>query len=202
MTLISELIDVPDAVHSGDFVLDLSQGIAHMDRTLHDYVVTPELAARFGQALSIIKSALASGSSKGAYLDGSFGSGKSSLHGSPRCSTGQQPRGPRHGRTRPVVEKYDGNVIGGKRYLHVPYHLVGKQSLEEAILGGYVTYVVQQHPDAPLPAVLLDAPLFGTAITLRGRLGDAAFFGLLGKPATPARVTSQLAGTQLGSRPH
>ena len=60
--------------------------------------------------------------------------------------------------------------------------LVGKQSLEEAILGGYVSYVVRQHPDAPLPAVLLDAPLFGTAVTLRQRLGDAAFFGLLGKP--------------------
>ena len=43
-------------------------------------------------------------------------------------------------------------------------------------------YVVRQHPDAPLPAVLLDAPLLDTAVTLRQRLGDAAFFGLLGKP--------------------
>ena len=182
MTLISELIDVPDAVHSGDFVLDLSQGIAHMDRTLREYVVTPELAARFGEALSIIKSALASGSSKGAYLDGSFGSGKSHFMAVLAALLDNNREARAKGELAPVVEKYDGNVIGGKRYLHVPYHLVGKQSLEEAILGGYVTYVVQQHPDAPLPAVLLDAPLFGTAITLRQRLGDAAFFGLLGKP--------------------
>ena len=38
-----------------------------------------------------------------------------------------------------------------------------------------------EHPDASLPGVLLDAPLLDTARSLRGRLGDAAFFGLLGK---------------------
>ena len=182
MTLISELINVPEAVHSGDFVLDLSQGIAHMERTLHDYVVTPELAVRFDEALSIIKSALASGSSKAAYLDGSFGSGKSHFMAVLAALLDNNPEARAKGELAPVVAKYEGVVIGGPQYLHVPYHLVGKQSLEEAILGGYVSYVVRQHPDAPLPAVLLDAPLFGTAVTLRQRLGDAAFFGLLGKP--------------------
>ena len=101
MTLISELIDVPDAVHSGDFVLDLSQGIAHMERTLRDYVVTPELATRFDEALSIIKSALASGSSKGAYLDGSFGSGKSHFMAVLAALLDNNSRGSRQGRTRP-----------------------------------------------------------------------------------------------------
>jgi hypothetical protein len=183
MTLISELINnVPDAVHSGDFVLDLSQGITHMERTLRDYVVTPELAVRFDEALSIIKSALASGSSKAAYLDGSFGSGKSHFMAVLAALLDNNPEARAKGDLAPVVAKYDGVVIGGPRYMHVPYHLVGKQSLEEAILGGYVSYSVRQHPSAPLPAVLLDAPLFDTAVTLRQRLGDAAFFGLLGKP--------------------
>jgi hypothetical protein len=182
MTLISELINVPEAVHSGDFVLDLSQGIAHMERTVRDYVVTPELAVRFDEALSIIKSALASGSSKAAYLDGSFGSGKSHFMAVLAALLDNNREARANGELAPVVAKYDGVVIGGPRYLHVPYHLVGKQSLEEAILGGYVSYVVGQHPDAPLPAVLLDAPLFSTAVTLRDRLGDDTFFGLLGKP--------------------
>ena len=45
--------------------------------TLRPYVVTPQLAGAFDRSLDLIKSALASGSSKAAYLHGSFGSGKS-----------------------------------------------------------------------------------------------------------------------------
>ena len=182
MTLISELIEVPDAVHSGDFVLNLSQGISQIDQTVRDYVVTPELAARFDEALSIIKSALASTSSKAAYLDGSFGSGKSHFMAMLSALLDNNPAARAKEELAWVVDKYDGDVIGAKRYLEVPYHLVGKQSLEEAILGGYLSHVRRLHPDAPLPAVLLDAPLLATAVTLRQRLGDSAFFGLLGKP--------------------
>lgn len=77
MTLISDLIDVPEVVHPGDFVLDLSRGVTDIDQTLRNYVVTAELAARFDEALALIRSALTDRSSKAAYLDGSFGSGKS-----------------------------------------------------------------------------------------------------------------------------
>lgn len=182
MTLISEVIDVPETVHSGDFVLELSQGISHIDRTVRDYVVTPELAVRFDEALSIIKGALAGVSSKAAYLDGSFGSGKSHFMAVLSALLDNNPLARAKAELAPVVGKYDGSVIGATRYLQVPYHLVGKQSLEEAVLGGYVSHVVRHFPDAPLPAVLLDAPLLETAVNLRRRLGDAAFFGLLGKP--------------------
>ena len=182
MTLISEVIDVPEAVHAGDFVLELSQGINRIDQTVREYVVTPELATRFDEALSLIKSALASGSSMAAYLDGSFGSGKSHFMAvlSALLDNNAGARG--KDELAPLVKKYGGGVIGARRYLQVPYHLVGKQSMEEAILGGYVSYVVRHYPDAPMPAVLLDGPLLDTAVNLRQRLGDEAFFGLLGKP--------------------
>ncbi|HUY49759.1 MAG TPA: DUF6079 family protein [Streptosporangiaceae bacterium] len=183
MTLISELIEVPEAVHSGDFVLNLAQGISQIDQTVADYVVTPELAMRFDEALSIIKSALTSGSSKAAYLDGSFGSGKSHFMAVLAALLANNPAARAKDDLAPVVQKYEPDVLGGKRYLMVPYHLVGKQSLEEAILGGYLSHVVREHPDAALPAVLLDAPLLDTAVNLRRRLGDGPFFGLLGKPA-------------------
>lgn len=182
MTLISELIEVPEAVHSGDFVLNLSQGISQIDQTVRDYVVTAELSARFDEGLSIIKSALASRSSKAAYLDGSFGSGKSHFMAVLSALLNNNPAARAKEQLAGVVDKYDGDVIGGKRYLQIPYHLVGKQTLEEAILGGYLSHVGRLHPDAPLPAVLLDAPLLATAANLRQRLGDAAFFGMLGKP--------------------
>src|ERR1700738_4284856 len=78
-TLISELLDLPDQVHRGDFVLNLSEGVTpgKAERTLADYVVTPQLADAFDNALGFIKSALDTRGSKAAYLHGSFGSGKS-----------------------------------------------------------------------------------------------------------------------------
>ena len=43
MTLIKDLIEIPQRVQRGDFVLRLSEGVNRADETLRDYVVTPEL---------------------------------------------------------------------------------------------------------------------------------------------------------------
>jgi hypothetical protein len=50
---ISELLDLPEQVHRGDFVLNLSEGVTgdKAGRTLADYVVTEQLAAAFDNAL-------------------------------------------------------------------------------------------------------------------------------------------------------
>jgi hypothetical protein len=58
MTLIKDLIDIPERVQRGDFVLRLSEGVTRADETLRDYVVTPELKACFDNALSFTRSAL------------------------------------------------------------------------------------------------------------------------------------------------
>src|SRR5271170_5118595 len=75
--LISELLDLPERVRKGDFVLNLSKGVTEPDKTLHQYVVTPQLAASFDDALGFIHSAVDAANSKACYLHGSFGSGKS-----------------------------------------------------------------------------------------------------------------------------
>src|SRR3546814_18201832 len=77
MTKIAEIIRIPERVHQGDFVLKLTAGVAHPDETLGSYVVTPQLVECFDRALSLIRSAVETDSSKGSYLHGSFGSGKS-----------------------------------------------------------------------------------------------------------------------------
>lgn len=77
MTLLAQLIDLPEAVHRGDFVLRLSEGVARPKATLADYVVTDNLARCFDSPLSLVASALDAHTSKAAYLHGSFGSGKS-----------------------------------------------------------------------------------------------------------------------------
>jgi predicted ATPase len=74
--LLRDLINIPERVHAGDFVLGLAQGI-DSESTVQDYVVTPQLAEDFDQALELIRSAVETNASRAAYLDGSFGSGKS-----------------------------------------------------------------------------------------------------------------------------
>ena len=75
--LISDLLDLPDKVRKGDFVLNLSKGVTEPEKTLEQYVVTPQLVACFDDALGFIHSAVDSVSSKACYLHGSFGAGKS-----------------------------------------------------------------------------------------------------------------------------
>ena len=77
MTLIKDLIHIPERVHQGDFVLQLSKGVTEPEQTLRDYVVTPQLVDAFANALGFIQQAVQTGGSKAAYLHGSFGSGKS-----------------------------------------------------------------------------------------------------------------------------
>ena len=62
--LISELIDLPERVRKGDFVLNLSKGVTEPEKTVKDYVVTPQLTACFEDALGFIKSAVEAVSSK------------------------------------------------------------------------------------------------------------------------------------------
>ena len=60
MTLIKDLIDIPDRVYKDEYVLKLSEGVNHPEATLRDYVLTPELKTCFDTALSIIRGAVIS----------------------------------------------------------------------------------------------------------------------------------------------
>ena len=75
--LISELLILPERVRKGDFVLNLSKGVTEPEKTLDEYVVTPQLVECFDDALGFIKSAIDALNSKACYLHGSFGAGKS-----------------------------------------------------------------------------------------------------------------------------
>lgn len=178
MTPIKDLIDLPEHVHRGDFVLRLTEGVEKPAETLRDYVVTPQLVECFDDALRFIKGAVDARSSKAAYLHGSFGSGKSHfmavLHLLLRNDPGA--RGIRE--LAPVVGRHT-QCMESRRFLLVPYHMIGALSMESAILGHYVEYVRQLHPDAPLPGVFKADGLFTDAERLRTHIGDAAFFGQL-----------------------
>src|SRR5687768_10208699 len=75
MTLLKELIDIPEHIDKGQFVLRLAEDINRPEVVLENYVVTDELRVCFDDALTFIRNSLQSRTSKAGYLHGSFGSG-------------------------------------------------------------------------------------------------------------------------------
>ena len=51
-TLIKDLIDIPERVHRGDFVLKLADGLARADETVRSYVATPQLERCFDEVMT------------------------------------------------------------------------------------------------------------------------------------------------------
>ena len=182
MTLIRDLIDIPERVHRDDFVLRLAEGVTKPAETLRTYVVTPQLADAFDRALDLIKGALASGSSKAAYLHGSFGSGKSHFMAVLHLLLQQNAAARATEGLEGVVTRHDDWLVG-KQFLLVPYHMIGKPSLEAAVLGGYAARVSELHPDAPAPGVYRSEGLFEDARRLRAQIGDETFFARLNETA-------------------
>ena len=124
--LLADLIDIPEAVHKSDFVISLASGVTDPERTLAEYVVTPQLVECFNAALSLITSATTDAKSKGAYLHGSFGSGKSHfmavlhllLQGNP-AALGIPELG--------QVIAHHQPQLTGNRFMLVPYHFIGME---------------------------------------------------------------------------
>ncbi|MGM0694049.1 MAG: DUF6079 family protein [Pseudomonadota bacterium] len=182
MTLIKELIEIPEKVQRGDFVLNLSQGLEGdaIHQTLAQYVVTPQLAKAFDEALAFIKSTVADNQNrqKGAYLHGSFGSGKSHFMAVLHLLLQGNPEARAIKELAPTVSRHD-DWLQQHNILLVPYHMIGAPSIEAGILGGYVRYIKKRHPEAPQPGFYLSDRLFRDADGMRRRLGDDQFFELL-----------------------
>ena len=178
-----DLFDLPEAVNPGDFVLKLSEVVDHPDLALKDYVVTDQLAKCFDDALGLVKSALASKESKATYLHGSFGAGKSHfmailyllLQGNTAARSMEK--------LAPVVTKHN-SWTQGKKFLLVPYHMIGADSVEQRLLGGYYDLVTKLHPDHPPAGLFPSDSLIDNARTLRSQMGDTAFFQALNGSAS------------------
>jgi hypothetical protein len=192
MTLIKDLIHIPERVQKGDFVLRLTEGVNKAEETLRDYVVTPELKDCFDNALSFIRSSLQSNSSKASYLHGSFGSGKSHFMAVLNLILQGVPEARGIKELAPVITKHN-DWITGKTFLLVPYHMIGAPDMESGILGGYVDYIRRTHPDAPIPGVYLAEGLFQDAQRLRATMGDAAFFSKLSEGTSSSSGWGELA---------
>ena len=178
MTTIDDVFEIPDSVQDGDFVLKLTEGVSRPDTTLSDYVVTPQLASSFGTAMTAIRKSLESGSSSGVFLHGSFGSGKSHFMAVLSLLLERNQTARALPELADVVR--DSNAwLDERRILVVPYHMIGEENLESAILGGYARFIRKHHPEAPTPGFYQSEGLFRDAQGIRDAMGDAPFFAKL-----------------------
>lgn len=177
MTLLRDLIHIPEQVHKGDFVLKLTDGVRDPKATLGNYVFTPQLLNAFDQALKLVKGALEGKQSRAAFLHGSFGSGKSHFMAVLHLLLAHDPTARSHPELAPLVAKH--GWLDGRKFLLVPFHMIGATSLEERLFGQYVSHVGALHPTAPVPAVFHGEAVLRQAEAERAK-DEAAFLAKLG----------------------
>jgi len=185
MTLLRELIDIPEAVHKGDFVMSLAEGVTDAQATTSSYVVTDQLARAFDNALGFVASAVGENKSKAAYLDGSFGSGKSHFMAVLHLLLQRDPDARSITELADVIARHDPSLKDLSFEL-VPFHMIGAESMEQAVFGGYVEHLKRVDPQASTPGVFADAGLFEQADREREQLGEDKFFAQLNKGAGDA----------------
>lgn len=187
-TLLRDLIDIPERVGDEDYVLKLSEYVDdHAGAALAEYVVTDQLVDAFDHALGLVGQALTSGNSLGAYLEGSFGSGKSHFMAVLHAILRADPAARDKTELRDVIARHD-PALAGRRVLPLAFHLLGADSLEQAVFGQYIAQVRRHHLDAELPRLHRTDALLANADQLRAQMGDERFFAGLGDVA-PARAS-------------
>ena len=196
-TLIKDLFDLPDVVRGGDFVLRLAEGLERPDQTLRDYVVTPQLAKCFDEALSLVRDALEGKTSKACYLLGSFGSGKSHFMAVLNLLLQQNATARAISDLADAVTKHN-PWTSGKKFMLVPFNLIGATGLEAALLGGYADHIRRHYPTAPTPAVYRAEALFEDAKSLRQAMGDGSFFAKLNREEQDQSLLTSAAAKEGG----
>ncbi|HEX6499648.1 MAG TPA: phage resistance protein [Micromonosporaceae bacterium] len=178
MTLLRDVITIPEHVTDSDFVMRLSDGVAHAHDTLQEYVVTDSLKRDFAQALALVGQAVTTGKSQAAFLHGSFGAGKSHFMAVLHEILRRNPEARSIPELAAEVSDAD-RWLTGRKVLPLTYHMLGARSIEEAVLGGYRAQIANLHPDAPPPAVHRSDGLLDDAAKQRDLLGDERFFQVL-----------------------
>ncbi|MBB1516007.1 phage resistance protein [Tessaracoccus sp. MC1679] len=193
--LLRDIFTIPETTSTADYVLRLTESVdeAHLARTLDDYVVTEELATAFDRALGVVSDAISANTSKGAFLTGSFGSGKSHFMAVLYALLRQHPKARAIPELAGPVARHDPQ-LQGRKVLPLTFHLLGAQSLEQALFDGYLRQIDELHPGSTPPLLHQTAKLLEDADSLRARIGDEGFFGGLNEGTETADVWSGVLG--------
>jgi chromosomal replication initiation ATPase DnaA len=152
MTLMRDVINIPERVADSDFVMRLSEGVAHARQTIKDYVVTDSLRRNFATALGLVGQAVETGRSQAAFLHGSFGSGKSHFMAVLHEILVGNPDARGVTELAEQINEADKWLVG-TTVLPLTYHMLGARSIEDAVFGGYRAQIELLKPGAPPPAL-------------------------------------------------
>ncbi|MGX1748990.1 DUF6079 family protein [Glutamicibacter protophormiae] len=170
-----DAIHIQREVHDDDFVLQINRIGEASAQMVRDYVVTDDIATQFDEGLSLVSAAVnGPNRSKGAFVHGSFGSGKSHFMAMMHLLLTGDPAARSVPGLAGVVGKYQGLL--SKTFLAVDYHLIGATSFDDALFSGYLKTIRAKHPDAPVPVLHRSDSLLVNADQLRDRMGDEKFF--------------------------
>lgn len=194
--LLRDVFDIPEATGSEDYVLRLTDATTGRGaaEAIDDYVVTPAIATAFDQALALISDALDTGLNRGAFLAGSFGSGKSHFMAVLHAILRHDPHARAHRDLQGVITRHDAQ-LEGKNFLPLSFHFLDGRSMEHVLFDGYVRQIRDRHPEAALPAVYQADALLQNAESLRRSMGDDAFLARLGEEGASDDVFGALLGT-------
>ncbi|MGH3373438.1 MAG: PglY protein [Actinoallomurus sp.] len=177
-----DVFDIPEDVHAGDFKIELSGGFGEAQQRVDEYVVTPQLKDAFRKSLNMVKAAVRDGKSEAAYLHGSFGSGKSHYMTVLHAVLDNAPVARRKAELQDIIADHD-EWLRGRKFMMVPFHLVGSTDLDSAILGGYVAAAHRLGLSTP-PVYRSDAMLADARRQREFLADDAKFAAWLGADAS------------------
>ncbi|MDN4612313.1 DUF6079 family protein [Arthrobacter burdickii] len=179
--LLRDVFDIPERAGSEDYVLRLTDSVSGQGarHAVQDYVVTPAIADAFDAALGLVGNALETGINRGAFLAGSFGSGKSHFMAVLHSLLRHNPDARSLPELQSVVARHD-PALQNKKILPLAFHFIDAKSMEQELFESYIKQIQTLHPEAPLPAFFPSEALLRDADGLRTRLGDDAFFEGLG----------------------
>ncbi|MFH5230378.1 DUF6079 family protein [Antrihabitans spumae] len=174
---------------TNDYVLRLSDSVEaeRLSATIDSYVVTPALVEAFQTALAVVDEALRTGENKAAYLEGSFGSGKSHFMAVLHAILGHAPKALSIPELQPVIARHP--KLTESKLLRLTFHFLDADSVESALFDQYLRQIAKLHPDT-LPPVLHSAGgLFADAENRRRGEGDEKFFAALSGAASQQTST-------------
>lgn len=179
--LLKDVFTIADRAGAEDYVLRLTSTVDDVgaEQAIKSYVVTPSLTEAFDQALELVSSAIREKKNRGAFLAGSFGSGKSHFMAVLHALLRHRPEARMIEELQTVVAEHDAQ-LRDKKILPLAFHFLDADSVEDALFDGYVEQIGTLHPEAPLPALYQADDLLRDAEDMRERLGDDKFFEGLG----------------------
>ncbi len=177
MSVLQDILKLPREIRNADFVVRIAEGVANPDSLLDRYAVTPDIHAAFKDALDLAQEAVLAKASRGAYVHGSFGAGKSQFMGVLSLLLGGHEGAWKIPELHDLWEPFA--PIRQKKLLRLHFHMTGAKSLEEKVFTQYLEVVRKQHRGAPVPPLFRDGPLFQSAREYRREVGDEAFFSRL-----------------------